>query len=177
MLPMGLSKKQLTDGEEVVMVLHTHVKALLGPILLLIVLIAAVVAAWIIVPDYPIVTWTVLGLAIVAALIWVVLPHLRWMTTDYTVTNKRIALRSGLIVRKGRDIPLYRINDVQLEKHIVDRLVGCGTLVISDASDGPGMTLHDVPHVEEVLVGLQQLLFAHDDGSDDGEWPPSEPRR
>ena len=31
--------------------------------------------------------------------------------------------------------------------------------------------------VEEVQVELQNLLFAADDGSDDGEWPPTEPRR
>ena len=37
--------------------------------------------------------------------------------------------------------------------------------------------LHDVPHVEDVQVKLQNLLFAGDDGSDDGEWPPNEPRR
>ena len=31
--------------------------------------------------------------------------------------------------------------------------------------------------IEDVQVELQNLLFAADDGSDDGEWPPTEPRR
>ena len=35
----------------------------------------------------------------------------------------------------------------------------------------------DVPRVEGVQVELQNLLFSADDGSDDGEWPPTEPRR
>lgn len=176
MAGMGLSGKQLAEGETVVMVLRTHAKALIGPIAVLVALIVAVGAAWRLAPaEYPWILWTVLGIAVIAAARWVILPHLRWMATDYTVTTKRIAMRSGLITREGRDIPLYRINDVASEKGVIDRLFGCGTLIISDASDGPGMTLHDVPHVEDVQVHLHELLFAHDDGSDDGEFPPTEP--
>ena len=60
---------------------------------------------------------------------------------------------------------------------LTDRLLGCGTLVISDATDKAGVTLHDVPRVEQVQVVLHDLLFSADDGSDDGEFPPREPRR
>jgi len=151
MLPMGLSEKHLTEGEHVVMELKEHAKALFWPFVLLVVLVAAVV--------------------------WVFVPWLRWRTTEYTVTNKRIAMRSGIITRTGRDIPLYRINDVNYEKGPIDRIFGCGTLVISDATDKPGLNLHDVPDVENVQVRLHDLLFTADDGSDDGEWPPNEPPR
>lgn len=174
---MGLSERQLAEGETVVMELRTHVKALFGPVLVLLLLGAAVAAVRWFVPDHLVVTWIALGVAAVAAVVWVAIPHLRWMTTEYTVTNKRIAMRTGIVTRRGRDIPLYRINDVTSERDLVDRFFGCGTLVVSDASDGPGMTLHDVPRVEAVQVELHELLFAHDDGSDDGEWPPTEPRR
>lgn len=174
---MGLSHKQLAEGEQVVMVLRTHIKALFGPLLVLLLLAAAVGGVGWFIPGPALLTWVALGLAVVAAGVWVAPPLLRWMTTDYTVTTKRIAMRSGIVTRSGRDIPLYRINDVSSEKDVVDRMFGCGTLVVSDASDGPGMTMHDVPHVEEVQVRLHELLFAHDDGSDDGEFPPTEPRR
>lgn len=108
---------------------------------------------------------------------WVLLPFLRWVTSRYTVTNRRLITRSGILTRTGRDIPLYRINDVSYEKSLTDRLLGCGTLVISDATDKAGVTLHDVPRVEQVQVVLHDLLFSADDGSDDGEFPPREPRR
>lgn len=177
MLPMGLTEKHLAEGETVVMTLRTHMKAVFVPLLILLLLVVVVVAVWWLGPDNPILAWGTLGVATVAAVIWVVIPHLRWLTTEYTVTTKRISMRSGIVTRVGRDIPLYRINDVTYEKDLLDRMLGCGTLVISDASDGPGLTLHDVPHVEDVQVRLHELLFAHDDGSDDGEWPPTEPPR
>jgi membrane protein YdbS with pleckstrin-like domain len=176
MLPMGLSEKHLTEGEHVVMELKEHAKALFWPFVLLLVLVAAVVVTVLLVPN-DVVRWVVAGLALVAAVVWVLVPWLRWRTTEYTVTNKRIAMRSGIITRTGRDIPLYRINDVNYEKGPIDRIFGCGTLVISDATDKPGLNLHDVPDVENVQVRLHDLLFTADDGSDDGEWPPNEPPR
>ena len=43
--------------------------------------------------------------ALVAAIVWVLVPWLRWRTTEYTVTNKRIAKRSGILTRTGRLVP------------------------------------------------------------------------
>ena len=176
MLPMSVNKN-LAEGETVVMELRTHPKALFLPILVLILIVAAATAILWFSPEHPVVLWGTLGVAAVAAVVWVVVPHLRWLTTNYTITTKRLSTRTGIITRTGRDIPLYRINDVTYEKDLVDRMFGCGTLIISDATAKPGMTLPDVPRVEEVQVRLHELLFAADDGSDDGEWPPSEPRR
>jgi membrane protein YdbS with pleckstrin-like domain len=173
---MALSEKNLIEGETVVMELREHVKALLWPFVLLVLLVVAVVAALLFSPE-DVVTLVVLGLAAVAAIVWVLVPWLRWRTASYSVTTQRIAERSGIITRVGRDIPLYRINDVAIEKDLVDRIFGCGTLVVSDATEKAGMVLRDIPRVEEVHVQLQELLFAADDGSDAGEWPPSEPRR
>ena len=171
---MALREKNLTEGEQMVIELREHAKALLWPVVLLLLLVAAVVATLALSPS-DVVTWVVLGLCALAAVAWVLVPWIRWRTTSYTVTTHRIAQRSGIVTRVGRDIPLYRINDVALEQGLLDRIFGCGTLVVSDASQQHGMVLRDVPHVEQVHLQLQELLFAADDGSDDGEWPPTEP--
>ena len=106
------------------------------------------------------------------------IPFLRWMTTTYTVTNRRLITRRGIITRSGRDIPLFRINDVAYEKGLLDRLLGCGTLVISDATEKAGVELTDIPNVEQVHLQISDLLFARDDGSDDdGSRVPGEPPR
>lgn len=177
---MALKDKHLADGEEIRLDLRTHGKALVGPLLLLVVLVAAVVAVAVLTRDSDQSTWILLAVAVIALVLavpGVLLPAWRWNSTRYVFTNRRVSNRYGLLTKKGRDIPLYRINDVAIEKGPLDRVLGCGTLVISDATDKAGMELHDVPRVEDVQVELQNLLFAADDGSDDGEWPPTEPRR
>ena len=55
-------------------------------------------------------------------------------------------------------------------------MLGCGTIVVSDATEKAGVLLYDVPRVAEVKKQLSELLFKADDGSDDGEFPPTDPR-
>lgn len=173
-------QRTLAADEYVVLNLRTHVKALFLAITVLVVTLAVGITLAVLAPDgsaQAALRWAVLGVAVVVILAWSVLPFLRWITSRYTITNKRLITRSGIVTRTGRDIPLYRINDVTYEKDLLDRILGCGTIIISDATDKAGVVLHDVPRVEKVQVQLHELLFAADDGSDDGEFPPREPRR
>lgn len=177
---MALRQKHLADGEEIVLSTRTHWKALAEPVALGIFLLAVLWTVWWFTRDLSYGRWATLGVAVLAALVatwFVVVPILRWSSERYVITNRRLSHRSGILTRVGRDIPLHRINDISIEKGPLDRVLGCGTLVISDATDKAGMPLHDVPRVEHVQLRLQDLLFARDDGSDDGEWPPNEPPR
>lgn len=176
---MGI-QSTLGADEYVVLNLRTHVKSLFLAALVFVVTVVAAVVLALLAPEGSAqqgLRWAILGVAVVVILWWSVLPFLRWITSRYTITNRRLITRSGIITRTGRDIPLYRINDVTYEKGLLDRILDCGTIVISDATDKAGVVLHDVPRVEKVQVQLHDLLFAADDGSDDGEFPPTEPRR
>jgi len=177
---MALKDKHLADGEQIVLDMRTHWKALVAPIALAVFLLAVVFVAWWFSRDSDWATWVGVGTGILAALLavlFVLVPIWKWNTERYVVTNRRISHRSGILTKTGRDIPLYRINDIGIEKGLLDRMLGCGTLTVSDATDKAGMELHDVPDVEQVQVELQNLLHHTDDGSDDGEWPPGEPPR
>ena len=162
---MAISRKLLTDDELVVVSTRTHVKALLGPALLLMVLAAAAGYLSTLPPgDYrallvPAIWVVALGLV----LWWVVRPFLSWLTTTYTVTNHRLITRSGILTRRGHDIPLARISDVAYEHGLLDRMLGCGTLVISDASEHGRVELHDIPRVEQVHLEIHDQLFTMDD--------------
>lgn len=166
---MAISPKLLNDGERVVISTRTHLKALLAPLLWLLVLLALAALA-----DRGFADGTVAlvgwGLALLLALWLVVWPVLEWLTASYTITDRRLITRRGVLTRRGHDIPLARISDVAYEMGIIDRMLGCGTLVISDASTLGRVLLHDIPDVEETQRRLNQLL--HADGapveSDDG---------
>jgi membrane protein YdbS with pleckstrin-like domain len=163
---VAINPKLLNEGERVVWSTRTHVKALLAPALVLIV--AAGVGGYLSsLPDshrkiWLTLIWVVAGVVIAVYSLW---PFLRWFTTTYTVTNRRLTTHSGVISRTGHDIPLARISDVSYEKGLLDRLLGCGTLVVSDASEQGRVALHDVPRVEKLQLQLSDLLF-HGDRQD-----------
>ncbi len=154
---MAISQKLLNPGESVVISTRTHPKVILLPILTLVVLLAIGVAFMNYVDNNPsrLVVW---GLVVLGVLWFVVRPVLVWLTASYTITSRRLITRQGVITRTGHDIPLTRISDVAYELHLIDRLLGCGTLVISDASTHGQVLLPDIPRVEETQRRLNELL-------------------
>ena len=161
MVAMGLSRKLLGEGEEIVLHLRTHAKKLVLPALVLIVLGALVGVAIALLPPStePWGRLVVAGVAVVLAIVLVLVPYLRWRTTTYTVTNRRIITRTGIVNQTGHDLPLVRINDVSYERSLTDRMLGCGTLNIRTASEQGPVVLPDVPGVERVHVEITELLF------------------
>jgi uncharacterized membrane protein YdbT with pleckstrin-like domain len=154
---VAISKNLLNDGESIVVDTRTHPKALLLPLLALVVLLAIGVFVQKAV-DQSVVT-KVVWVVVAVGIIWFFLrPLLIWLTATYTITTRRLITRHGVITRRGHDIPLTRISDVAYEKDLVDRLLGCGTLVISDASTHGQVALPDIPHVEDVQRKLNNLL-------------------
>jgi len=165
---VAINPKLLNDGERVVWSTRTHVKALFVPALVLIVT-AGVGGYLSSLPDdnrkiWLIVIWVIAGGLIAAYSLW---PFLVWFTTTYTVTDRRLTTHKGVITRTGHDIPLARISDVSYEKGLTDRILGCGTLVITDASEQGRVELHDVPRVQKLQLQLSDLLFhgVRDDGA------------
>ena len=89
-------------------------------------------------------------LGVVLAIWLVLLPFLRWRTTTYTITNRRLITRSGILNKVGKDLPLNRINEVSYERSLMDRILGCGSLIVQTAAEDGTIVLKDVPDVEHV---------------------------
>jgi uncharacterized membrane protein YdbT with pleckstrin-like domain len=165
-----IPQRLLNEGEHVVLSTRTHVKALIVPALVLIVL-AALGGYLTSLPDGAHAStwrWVIWVVAVLLILWFVVRPFLDWLLTHYTFTNRRLITRTGILTRRGHDIPLNRISDISYEKDLVDRLFGCGTLVISDASEEGRVRLNDIPHVEQAQLTVSDELFHNARKSDDG---------
>jgi membrane protein YdbS with pleckstrin-like domain len=144
----------LSENEHVVVHNHPHFKMLIVPFFFLIVTLGAGIwlailgrdaaAPWNLVSEIAI---AVVALVLVVWLFFV--PFVRWRTTHFIVTTDRLIAREGVIKRTGIDIPLSRINSVQFEHGLMDRVFGCGTLIIESASDEP-LRFDDIPKVERV---------------------------
>jgi uncharacterized membrane protein YdbT with pleckstrin-like domain len=168
---MGFPGRLLNDGEHVVLTSRSHGKTLTGPVLvLLLTAFLATFAAGRAGRELtgPLRTAALVAVVAVAAALVVrrvLLPFLRWLTTTYTFTNRRFVARSGVLAREGRTVPLDRIAGIDVEMGLLDRLLGCGTLIVSDAGEDGRLELHDIPRVEEVQsrVADEVHRLRHDD--------------
>jgi uncharacterized membrane protein YdbT with pleckstrin-like domain len=163
----GIPKRLLADDEQVVMALRPHWKEMVGPVLVLLITCPAATYVATVVPDGSAQKWLRLAVLVVAALIvlrFTVWPFLKWLTTSYTVTDRRIITRVGVVARTGRDMPISRVNDVTFSHSgLLERLLGCGTLVVESAGERGQLVLRDVPHVEEVQRDVYRLAEADEE--------------
>lgn len=153
--------RSLSVGEESVEILHPHWKTLVRPIALAFVVVAVLLAGEVLIPDNKgagIERLALAAVGIVLLMWWLTYPLLRWRTTVYELTTRRMRLRDGIIARNGRDIPLSRITDVSFRKGLLDRLLGCGTLIVESAGEHGELILTEIPHVERVSATLFQLV-------------------
>src|SRR3954468_378461 len=105
--------------------MRPHVKALLMPAvwLTLVAALAGYASSFTTGKAQPVQLALVWGVAVVVLAWLVAKPFLRWLTTTYTLTTRRLITRTGILNRRGHDIPLSRISDVAYEHGLVDRVL------------------------------------------------------
>ncbi|MFT7836641.1 PH domain-containing protein [Saccharothrix sp. BKS2] len=150
----------LGPGEHVVIDKHPHWRALFLPVVASVALAlgGASLAGPVSALTWATTAWFVLAGVTAVLVAWlVVAPVLRWLTTHFVVTDRRVMCRIG-VVRKARlNLPLELVHDVRFEQGALDRLLGCGTLVVESAADGP-LEFDDIPAVAEVRAALGRVL-------------------
>lgn len=162
---MAYPKALLSPGESVVLDLHPHWKRIAIPVALVPIVIGLASFAAAEVPDgsaqNPL-RYAILAIAIILLLWFSLRPYLRWLSTHYVITNRRIVHRQGVIARSGRDVPLNRVNDVSFEHSVFERLLRCGTLIIESAGERGQVVLAEVPRVESVQHTVYELVQAEE---------------
>jgi uncharacterized membrane protein YdbT with pleckstrin-like domain len=155
------SDPSLTEEEHLVLRLHPHWKTLIRPLAVAVAVIVIALLGEVLIPSGSVATIGRLAIAVVvigALMIWLMVPVLRWRTTVFELTSRRLRMRDGIVTRHGRDIPLARINDVSFSKGLLDRLLGSGRLVVESAGEHGQIVLTDIPRVESTQATLFRLV-------------------
>ncbi|QDQ96777.1 PH domain-containing protein [Tomitella fengzijianii] len=140
---MAYPESVLEPGETVLWHRNPHWKSVLPAALLLPVLtgVAGICGGLIerhAGPGVSAVLYSVLAVAWCAAVWWrCVLPWLRWRSTHFVVTDRRVMVRQGVFSRSGFELELERVSDVRYRRSFSERLLGAGTLVLRSSSAEP----------------------------------------
>jgi uncharacterized membrane protein YdbT with pleckstrin-like domain len=151
---MPFPRKLLNSYEDVALDLHPHWTFFLQPGLtvaglIVVVIVAAVLGA----PDA---LMLALVVALVAAAIWLLIRYLKWSTTNFVITTDRLIFREGVIAKRGIEIPLERVNNVNFSQSIWERIIGAGDLLIESAGADGAQRFSDIRKPEKV----QNLIHA-----------------
>lgn len=162
---MTFPRKNLNPGESVVLDMHPHWWYFAEPFFSL--LGAVVVGVLVSSIDGSGVTKTGLAYLTIAALVvaavWLVTRYVRWMTTHFVLTSHRVIYRSGVIAKRGVEIPINRVNNVNFSQTIFERLVGAGDLLIESGGEDGQSRYTDIRHPDEVQRMIHVQLQAAND--------------
>lgn len=103
--------------------------------------------------------WAVLA---VAFAVWVVIKYLDWRFTHFVLTSERVIFRTGVLAKRGVEIPLGRINNINFSQKIWERIIGAGDLEIESAGRDGQSLFSNVRHPD----GVQQEIYRAMEGFD-----------
>jgi len=155
---MGFNKRNLAAGENVVFHTRAHWKAIVLPVLVL--LIVGVGASWLVnKTDLLWLQWTIVVIAAIVLIIGTLVPILNWSSSTDTLTTHRLISREGIIRRVRRDIPLDRVHAVNRDRSFIDRILGSGTLIVQSAGADSDVVLENIPRLKQRHMQIQEILM------------------
>lgn len=171
-------ERALNADERIEVLVRPHWKRLILPTVALVVIVGFAAFALGLVPAgrwHHAAQLTIIAIALALLTRGCVIPYLAWRAWRLTITDRRILLRSGVVRRRGRDIPLLRVTDVSFEAGVIDRLLRCGRLMVESGGEHSRMVLDDVPHPEWTMHQIQELVADEADrvgrrGGAVGDW-------
>lgn len=77
-----------------------------------------------------------LGWLAVIAAIWFGLVALHMTTTQFAVTNQRVALKRGWLTLSTQELAVSNIEEVRVEQTLIGRLFGFGRVIVTGTGEG-----------------------------------------
>lgn len=155
---MPFPKKNLNANETIALDMHPHWWYFAEPAMLLLGVIVLGIIVAIKGPDGDAgdaLKWVVIALLVITAL-WLIGRYLKWITTNFVITSHRLIFRQGVIAKSGVEIPLERVNNVNFNQTIFERVLGAGDLLIESGGEDGQQRFTDIRHPDKV----QNLIHA-----------------
>lgn len=157
---MGYPEDVLHRNEELILDLHPHWWSMARSVAAL--AAALVLGALVLANGWPDVVRLLSALLVLAALGWFLSQYVSWVSTHFVLTSDRLIYRSGVLSKRGIEIPLERINTILSNQHLFERLLGFGDLEIESASTEGSQHFDNVQRPDEVRNEIYQQIEANE---------------
>lgn len=105
-------------------------------------------------------TWVYL-VAIILWALWVLIEYIQWNFTHFVVTSDRVIFRTGWLAKRGIEIPLERINNINFSQGIWERIIHAGDLEIESAGKDGQSHFNNVRNPDQVQQEIYRQMEAN----------------
>ena len=139
---MGYIESLLARNERIAFATHQHwivlLRAFIANLLLCILIVAVVVALFVLPPSpnrLPLLLRLLPLILLLVPFIRMGLKAIKWWNESYIITNRRVIQTEGIINKHVIDSSLEKVNDVVLNQSVLGRMLGYGDVEILTASE------------------------------------------
>ena len=140
---MGYVAKQLSDDEEIVFATTLHPVILVGPVLA-----SAITVALALVVREPLTVTMLLAAAAIA----LVNTWIRFVSSEFAVTNRRLIIKVGFLSRRAMETMLTKVEGVQVDQSLLGCILDYGTVEVTGAAVGHRFAMIRRPLVFRQMV-------------------------
>ena len=94
---------------------------------------------------------------ILIMILYIIWQLLKWYSLEYTLTDSRIIIKSGLLSTKKNYMPYTTIQDINTSQNIIARLFNVGTVSVFSAYDNNLMSIENVSNPSKV----EDIIFSN----------------
>jgi uncharacterized membrane protein YdbT with pleckstrin-like domain len=84
--------------------------------------------------------------------------YFTWTYTHFVLTDRRVISRSGIVSKRGTEIPLDRINNIDFSQRLWERVIGAGDLSIESAGRDGQSHFENVRHPDMVQQEIYRQM-------------------
>ena len=146
---MSYLDDHLLAGEEIVYRARLHWTIFLTSIVVVLLGIGLAILLQVVQPAY-----TLAGAALVGVgLLLAIGPAIRYLSSEFAVTDKRVLGKVGFIERESAETLLSKIEAIAVDQGVIGRILGFGTVTIT----GTGGTQEPFPRISDPLEFRRQI--------------------
>jgi uncharacterized membrane protein YdbT with pleckstrin-like domain len=139
---MSYIDSNLLEGERVVYRTRLHWLLFMGPVFFVVVILCPI--AWFLSTG----TWSsYIGIPLGLGALILVATFIKWLSSDFAVTNKRVMMKVGVFHTRSIELLLGKIEAIAVEQSLIGRIFGYGDIVIT----GSGGTKEAFSHIRSPL--------------------------
>ena len=107
--------------------------------------------------DLPLLTYTswIFIIFFIVIVLWIFWIFLNWRFTEYIITNLRIILKKGVLIKESHHMPFHHIQDITVSQGIFRKIISIGDVTVVNAYDLNNIEFINVRYPEDI----QELIF------------------
>jgi uncharacterized membrane protein YdbT with pleckstrin-like domain len=159
---------QLGEGEHALFEGHPSWRSTLAFYLkglLAVVIAAALVAGISHIAEDSVQTGWVAGAGLIVLAVVIVVGYVKRMATTYTITNRRLHIKRGIVSRRTQEARLERVQNVNTGQSALERMLSVGTVDFDTAgTDEHGFKFEGVASPAQVVEAVDRAQREHASG-------------